>query len=113
MTSLDHLKTKAPRWSLNSGLVCLILMGYLALSAHQVNWHLTPGQVGLAWVLLIIAILTALMSILAIPRWQAFIALAIAILTLWWLFTSSPKPDVIAPRYSTTPHLVTALLTRV
>src|SRR5689334_10156628 len=104
MMSLDHLKTKAKWWSFNSGLVCLILMVYLALSAHQVKWYLTPGQIALAWVLLIIALLTALMSILALPRWQALVALAIAILTLWWLFSSGPKPDVIALGYPTTPY---------
>ena len=93
MTSLGRLRTRAKWWCFYSSLVCLFLLVLLSISAHQVNWYLTPTQIALAWLLLILALLTALLSVLVIPRWQAIVALAITVFTIWWLFTSGPKPD--------------------
>ena len=93
MTTLGRLRTRAKWRCFYICLVCLILMLWLSISAHKVNWYLTPSQVALAWLLLILALLTALLSVLVIPRWQAIVALAITVFTIWWLFTSGPKPD--------------------
>jgi hypothetical protein len=85
--NFTFLKEKAKWWGLASGALFLVISAYM-----QKKFIFDSGNTAglLLLVAMIAAVITLVLGILSLPKWQGFVALAIAAYAIYWLSFGRP-----------------------